>query len=95
MGELFDIIRGLVFEERYVIGQHASERLEERGIMEWQVVVGLADGSLLVERPEAKPNPAVEVRQSLADGTEIKAVWSHLSQSGVAKLVTVHFFDEE
>jgi hypothetical protein len=37
----------------------------------------------------------VEVRQSLADGTEIKAIWSHLSQSGAAKLVTVHFFDEE
>lgn len=31
----------------------------------------------------------------LADGTEFKAVWSYLQQSGVAKLVTVHFFDEE
>mgnify|MGYP001583748998 CR=1 FL=1 len=95
MGALFDTIRELVAAERYVIGQHASERLEERGIMEWQVVAGLADGTLILERPDAKPNPAVEVRQSLADGTEIKAVWSHLSQSGVAKLVTVHFFDLE
>lgn len=31
----------------------------------------------------------------LPDGTEFKAVWSHLQQSGVAKLVTVHFFDED
>ena len=37
--------------------------------------------------------PSVEVRATLPDGTEIKAVWSHLRQSGVAKLVTVHFFD--
>jgi hypothetical protein len=28
------------------------------------------------------------------DGTECKVVWSHLKRSGVAKLVTVHFFDE-
>lgn len=95
MGALFDAIRQLVADDNYLIGQHASERLEERGIMEWQVVAGLADGTLLVERPEARPNPAVEVRQVLADGTEIKAVWSHLSVSGVAKLVTVHFFDQE
>ena len=67
MGQLFDVIRQLIAEERYIIGQHASERLEERGIMEWQVV------------PE--------------NGTEYKAVWSHLRYVGVAKLVTVHFFD--
>jgi hypothetical protein len=42
---------------------------------------------------QAMPNPAVEVSESLPDGTEVKAVWSHLRESGVAKLVTVHFFD--
>jgi hypothetical protein len=93
MGQLFNMIRQLVTEEKYVIGQHASERLEERGIMEWQVVAGLDNGDLIAERPEATPNPAVEVRESLPDGTELKVVWSHLPQSGVAKLVTVHFFD--
>jgi hypothetical protein len=93
MGLLFETIRRLVAEEKYVVGQHASERLEERGIMEWQAVAGLGDGSLIAEQPNAKPNPAVEVRESLPDGTEIKAVWSLLRQSGVAKLVTVHFFD--
>jgi len=92
---LFATIRLLVAEEKYVVGQHASERLEERGIMEWQVVAGLEDGELIAEQPNALPNPAVEVREALPDGTEFKAVWSHLRQSGVAKLVTVHFFDKE
>ena len=87
MGRLFDTIRQLVAEEKYVVGQHASERLEERSIMEWQVVAGLKDGELIAERPDAAPNPAVEVRELLPDGTDFKAVWSHLRQSGVAKLV--------
>lgn len=50
-------------------------------------------GELILERPSAQPNAVVEVRETLPDGTEIKAVWSLLRQSGVAKLVTVHFFD--
>lgn len=61
--------------------------------MEWQVVVGLDDGQLIVERSDAMPNPVVEVREQLPGGTEFKAVWSHLGMSRVAKLVTVHFFD--
>jgi hypothetical protein len=93
MGRLFDTIRGLVADENYVVGEHAAERLEERGIMEWQAVAGLDDGDLIAEQPDATPNPTVEVRESLPDGVEFKAVWSYLSQSGVAKLVTVHFFD--
>ncbi len=95
MGQLFDSIRELVDRESYVIGQHASERLEERGIMEWQVVAALEDSELIVERLNATPNPAVEVRECLPDGTEFKAVWSYLHESGVAKLVTVHFLDRE
>lgn len=93
MGQLFDRIRALVDEGNYVVGQHAAERLEERGILEWQAVAGLEDGVLLAERPNAEPNSAVEVHEALPDGTEIKAVWSLLRQSGVAKLVTVPFFD--
>ncbi len=93
MAQLLDTIRQLVTEEKYIIGDHASERLEERGIMEWQAAAGLKDGKLIAERPNATPNPAVEVREWLPDGTEFKAVWSLLRQSGVAKLVTVHFFD--
>lgn len=93
MGQLLNTIRQLVAEEKYVVGEHASERLDERGILEWQVVAGLEGGELIAERPDATPNPSVEVREFLPDGTEFKAVWSHLRQSGVAKLVTVHFFD--
>jgi hypothetical protein len=79
---------------RYVIGQHAAERLEERGILEWQVVDGIERGAVIAEHPDALPNPSAEVRQTLANGTEIKAVWSHMISVDVAKLVTVHFFDE-
>ncbi len=94
MPNLFEIIRQLVADEKYVIGLHASERLEERGIMEWQAVAELEDGTLMAERMDATPNPCVEVEEFLPDGTEFKAVWSHLRQSNVAKLVTVHYFDE-
>jgi len=92
--QLSQKIKILVLENRYVIGQHASEWLDERGIMEWQIVVGVSKGELLLERPEALPNPAVEVSQTLEDGTEVKAVWSYLRASDFAKLVTVHYFDE-
>jgi hypothetical protein len=95
MGQLFDTIRQLIDEEKYVVGLHASERLQERGIMEWQVIAGIDDCELIAEVPDAEPNPTVELRESLPDGTEFKAVWSLLSQSGVAKLVTVHFFDRK
>jgi hypothetical protein len=93
VGQLFNRIRNLVERDQYLIGLHASERLEERGILEWQAVSGLADGELLEERTDAKPNPAIDVLEHLPDGTEFKAVWSYLKQSDVAKLVTVHFFD--
>lgn len=93
LGQLFDTIRDLVAEERYIVGEHASERLVDRGIMEWQVVAGLEKGELMVERLAASPNPTVEVLEQLPDGTEFKAVWACLRRSGVAKLVTVQFFD--
>jgi hypothetical protein len=94
MSILFDTIRRLVMAGQYVVGQHAAERLEERGILEWQAVDGIEAGSLIVERLDDVPNPSVEVRQVLADGTEIKAIWAHLISVDVAKLVTVHFFNE-
>ena len=94
MGKLWDEIRRLVAEEKYVVSEHAVERLEERGVLEWQVVIGLQEGQLMAERPRDEPSPVVEVRQRLVDDTEVKAVWAHLARTGVAKLVTVHFFDE-
>ena len=94
MGVLFDTLRKLVMDGRYVVGVHASERLEERGILEWQIVDGIERGTLLAERPLDQPNPSVEVEQWLADGTAVKAVWSQIVSADIAKLVTVHFFDE-
>lgn len=91
---LFAKIRSRVLAGQYVVGQHAVERLEERGVLEWQVVDGIENGDLLLERPDASPNPAVEVRQVLADGVGIKAVWSYVASLDLAKLVTVHFLDE-
>src|SRR5258708_7384049 len=85
MGQLFNTIRQLVAEEKYVVGQHASERLEERGIMEWQAVAGLSSGKLIAERPSATPNPAVEVRECLPDGPGFKRGGSHLPQNQAAK----------
>jgi hypothetical protein len=93
MGALFDTIRQRVMNGRYIIGQHAIERLDERGILEWQVVDGIEHGRLLLERPADLPNPAIEALQILADGAEIKAVWSYIIASDIAKLVTVHFLD--
>lgn len=94
MGKLFEQIRQLVLEEKYLIGDHASERLEERGIMEWQAVSGLDDGICIAENLNREPNPTIEVEETMPDGKEFKAVWAYLKTSGVAKLVTVHFFDE-
>ena len=91
MGQLFLSIRSLVLSGRYVVGEHAVERLEERGILEWQVVDGIEHGILMVERPGDLPNPSVVVQQVLADGTAIKAVWSHLVNADFAKLVTVYY----
>ena len=56
MGQLFDTIRQLASEEKYVVGQHASKRLAERSIMEWQVIAGLEDGEMIAERPDATPS---------------------------------------
>jgi len=78
---------------RYIVGQHASERLEERLILEWQVVDGVQNALVIGENPQDHPNPTVEVGQILPDGTQVKVVWSHVISDDIAKLVTVHFFD--
>jgi hypothetical protein len=91
---LFRKIKQAVHEERYLIGRHANERLRQRRIPAWQVISGVESGILLRERPDAKPNPVAEVEQRLPDGTPVKAVWAWIEAEGVAKLVTVHFFDE-
>ena len=91
MGELWLHIRALVSAAHYIVSVHASERLEERGILEWQVIAAIDTATLLFEHPSAEPNPAVEIRIALPDGTEVKAVWSWIRAIDVAKLVTVHY----
>jgi hypothetical protein len=93
MAELFDRIKAAVSEGRFVVSDHADNMLLERAITSWQVETGIAEGHLLVERPNDKPFPAIEVEQVLPDGTPVKAIWSWNRLDSMAKLVTVHFFD--
>jgi len=73
MGQLFktsnSLLRGKIRRWR-----HASERLEERGIMEWQTVAALADGEFDRRETKVKPNPTIEVRESLPMARNFKAV---------------------
>ena len=90
---LFDRIRAAVEDDRYVIACHADERCEERAVATWQLLAGLPGAELVRERPRSEPNPSVVVRQMLADGTQVEVIWSWLSNSQRAKLVTVFFRD--
>jgi hypothetical protein len=93
MGGVFQRVQDAIAAERWVAGHHADEMLRTRCITERQIVSGFSQGRLIAERPGARPNPVVEMEQSLADGTPVKAGWAFLPVSRVAKLVTVHFFD--
>lgn len=93
MAALFGTIRDAVAEGRYVLSVHALEKLRDRRIEQWHAAGGLAEGRLIQERPQTKPNPSVEVDQALPDGTRVKAVWAWLGTSGLARLVTIHFCD--
>jgi len=75
VGQLFESIRTLVLEDRYVIGEHAVERLEERGILDWQVVDGIERGILMAENPGDRPNPTVEVRQMVRKSRPFGLIW--------------------
>jgi hypothetical protein len=91
MGKLFDQICKAVKEDRFVVGWHADEKCEEREVTDWQIIAGLEDATLVRERPRSKPNPSIVVKQELADGTEVEVIWSWLSDTRRAKLVTVYF----
>jgi hypothetical protein len=93
MGKLFDRICLAVEEDRFFVAWHADERCEERGITAWQLVASLTDAELIRERPKSKPNPSIVVRQLLEDGTEVEAIWSWLSATKQAKLVTVYLVE--
>lgn len=90
---LLQLIRQAVADERYLVSWHADDRFESRGISEWQLISSLDTAQLVRERHHSKPNPSVIVRQVLADGQEVEVIWSWLSRSRRAKLVTVYFRD--
>jgi hypothetical protein len=78
-----------------LIGNHAWERLLERGIMEWQIIAGMTEAQLIAERQHARPNPIVEMRVPLPNGDDCKVVWSLLRPVRAVKLVTVHLLGDE
>lgn len=94
MGRLFRRIRDAVRDDRFVVSWHADEPCEERGVAVWQLVAGFDDAGLVRERPRSKPHPSVVVREELADGSEVEAIWAWMQDSNRAKLVTVYFGTE-
>jgi hypothetical protein len=93
MSELRRLIEQAVAADRFYVSKHARDRLRQRSITLWQITTSLPDGKLLIERPGARPHPAIEVRQALPDGVDVKVVWSYDADEGEARLVTVHYFD--
>jgi hypothetical protein len=93
VGKLFDNVVAAVESDRFVVSWHADERCEEREISAWQLAAGIANARLLRERPRSKPNPSVVIQHRLVDGKEVEAVWSWLTESKRAMLVTLYFRD--
>jgi hypothetical protein len=93
MGALASKLIELIRAEQYLVGVHAASQMRVRRITAWQAASGTLDGKLLRERSNDRPNPAAEFLIGLPDGTEAKAVWSHLRSENMAKLVTVHYLD--
>lgn len=93
MGELWRAIEEAVRRERFLVSKHARDRLRQRSIPVWQITSSLTEGKLLAERPDARPHRAIEVRQNLPDGVDVKVVWSYDADEDEARLVTVHYFD--
>ncbi|HVS71508.1 MAG TPA: DUF4258 domain-containing protein [Phycisphaerae bacterium] len=85
------MIVSAIRQGRYVIGAHAVERLEERGILEWQVVEAMEHPTYLGERHPGEPYPIAEFQLLLPDGTGVKAAWAWLEKSQVAKLATIFY----
>jgi hypothetical protein len=91
VAKLLDDIVAAVRGERFLVSWHADERCEERGVAAWQLAADIETARLVRERPRSKPHPSVVLRQELADGSEVEAIWSWLAESRRAMLVTVYF----
>ena len=93
MTHLAKTILRLIESGDWLLGTHADNALDDRGVAEWEVDVAMDGARLLAERPSAHPHPEVEFSGTLSDGTPCKLVWSLLKPGGPAKLVTLHFYD--
>jgi Domain of unknown function (DUF4258) len=93
MGDLFDKIIEAVQQERFVVSNHADDRLRERKIVVWQVISEIDHAIIVEERPHDTPFPSAIVEQFLPDGTPIRVVWSWDEPHQLARLVTVHLID--
>jgi len=91
--ELLKTIREAVEEDRYELSIHADNRIEERGLMVWQIASALSDAKVLKARLDDRPWPSLLVSQILPDGTEVHAKWSYRSHDKMARLVTVYYPD--
>jgi hypothetical protein len=91
VGKLIDNILAAIRADRFIVSWHADERCEERGVAVWQLVAGIEDAELVRERPRSKPNPSIILRQQIADGSDVEAIWAWLAESRRAMLVTVYF----
>ena len=91
--KLVDAIRQAVAAGRWGLSSHAKKRIEQRGIVSWQLEAGLEGGSVTDVRPTDEPNPSIEVEQELADGTRVNVAWSYVILYDEALVVTAHFFD--
>lgn len=90
-GDLWREIRGRLKQDLFRVSLHAQERLAERRVELWQILDGVEDAEVLEERPASRPHPSVVVRQILADGTEVRVVWSFSARLKDAALVTCFF----
>lgn len=93
MGKLCNDIIAAIEANRFIVSNHADDRLRERMIELWQLTSSIQDARLMTERPSDTPNPSVVLEQILPDGTAVNVVWSYVDFRGVAVLVTVHFRD--
>jgi hypothetical protein len=89
--DLVEQIRSAVREGRFLVAVHARERLAERKVRLWQIEAGLETAIIVEVRPDDEPNPSIIVEEMLPDGTTIIVVWSWLTASNRAKLVTVFY----
>lgn len=91
MSSLWNQIKEAVRSERWAVSNHAAIRLRQRRVKSWQVVAGLEELMIVRVREDAVPNPVVEARFTLPDGTDCECVWAWVERDRAALLVTVYF----